>query len=138
MKRYFSYLLIIGTFFICTVAEGADWILLGKSNIGTSYYDRASIQKISESIIRVSVKYAYSSEGIKEFVEAFPNVDKSEKISYTLYSYDINCSSANFRLTKAVTYNSAGEVIKGTEFNETEQLTPEHINPNSMIEKLSD
>jgi hypothetical protein len=138
MRRFLSYILIIGTFFIYTVAEGADWILLGKSNIGTAYYDQASIQKLSESIIRVSVKYAYSSEGIKEFLEAFPKVNKSETISYTLYSYDINCSSDSFRLTKAVTYNSADEVIRGTEFNETEQLTPEHITPNSMIERLSE
>ena len=63
----------------------------------------------------------------------------SETISYTLYVYDINCSADSFKLIKATTYNSAEKAIKGTEleFTETEQLTPEHTTPNSMMEKLS-
>jgi len=140
MKRLFLYFLIACIFFIYAVAEGADWILLGKSNIGTAYYDRASITQLSGNAIRVSVKYVYSSEGVKEFREAFPKVNMYETISYTLYVYDINCSADSFRLIKATTYNSAESAISGTEleFNETEQSTSEHITPNSMMERLSE
>jgi hypothetical protein len=122
------------------MAEGADWILLGESNIGTAYYDRASIKQLSGNVIRVSVKYSYSSEGVKEFREAFPEVNMRETISYSLYIYDINCSADSFRLIKATTYNSAESIIGGTEleFNETEQSTPEHITPNSMMQQLSE
>jgi len=139
MKRLFLHFLIVCIFFNYALAEGADWILLGKSNIGTAYYDRASIKQLSGNVIRVSVKYTYSSEGVKEFREAFPKVNMYETISYTLYVYEINCSVDSFRLIKATTYNSAESVIKGTEleFNETEQSTSEHITPNSMMERLS-
>jgi len=139
MKRLFWCFLVTCLFFIYAVAEGNDWILLGKSNIGTVYYDRASIKRLSGNVIRVSVKYSYSTDGVKEFREAFPKVNKDETISYTLYVYDINCSAESFKLIKATTYNSAESAIKGTEleFTETEQLTPEHTTPNSMMEKLS-
>ena len=140
MKRLFLHFLIVCTFFNYALAERADWILLGKSNIGTAYYDRASIKQLSGNVIRVSVKYIYSSEGVKEFREAFPKVNMHETISYTLYVYDINCSADSFRLIKATTYNSAESVIKGTELesNETEQSNSEHITPNSMMERLSE
>jgi Surface-adhesin protein E len=140
MKNLLFFSLIFSIFFICVTAEGADWIPLGESNIGTAYYDRASIQQLSGNFIRVSVKYTYLSEGVKEFREAFPKVNMHETISYTLYVYDINCSADSFRLIKATTYNSAESVIGGTELevNETEQSTPEHITPNSMMERLSE
>ena len=140
MKRLFLCFLIVHIFFIYAVAEGADWILLGESHIGTAYYDRASIKQLSGSVIRVPVKYTYSSEGEKEFREAFPKVNMSETISYTLYVYDINCSGDSFRLIKATTYNSAESVIGGTEleFKETGQPSPELITPNSMMGKLSE
>ena len=139
MKSLFLVLLIFGIILIATMAEGTDWILLGESNIGTSYYDRASIERLSGDIVRVSVKYAYSSEGAEQFREAFPKVNRSEMVGYTLYVYDINCSTGSFRLTKAITYNSAEGVIRGTElqFSEAGQSTPEHITPNSMMEQLS-
>ena len=139
MNRLFLCFLIVYIFFNYALAEGADWILLGKSNIGTAYYDRASIKQLPENVIRVSVKYIYSSEGVKEFREAFPKVNMHETISYTLYAYEINCSADSFRLIKAATYNSAESVIKGTELesNGTEQSTSEHITPNSMMERLS-
>ena len=140
MKRLLSYFSIVCMLFTYGMAEGADWILLGESNIGTAYYDRASIKQLSRNVIRVSVKYSYSSEGVKEFREAFPEVNMHETISYSLYIYDINCSADSFRLIKATTYNSAESIIGGTEleFNETEQSTPEHITPNSMMQQLSE
>jgi len=140
MKKLLLFSLIVSILFTCVIAEGADWILLGESNIGTAYYDRASIQQLSGNVIRVSVKYTYSSEGVKEFRETFPKVNMHETISYTLYVYDINCSGDSFRLIKATTYNSAESIIVGTEieFNETEQSTPEHITPNSMMKQLSE
>jgi len=139
MKSLFIFFLIVGIILIETMADGADWIVLGESNIGTSYYDRASINQLSGDVVRVLVKYAYSSEGAEKFREAFPKANRSEMVGYTLYIYDINCSKGSFRLIKAITYNSAESVIRGTElqFSESEQLTPEHITPNSRMEQLS-
>lgn len=140
MKRFLTFSLIVCILLAYVTVEGADWIPLGESNMGTAYYDRASIKQLSENVVRVSVKYTYSPEGIKEFREAFLKVSRDELISYTLYVYDINCSGDSFRLIKARTYNLAEGVIGGTELeiNETEQSTPEHITPNSMMERLSE
>ena len=140
IKRLLFVSLIVCILLACVTAEGSDWIPLGESNIGTAFYDRASIQQLSGNVIRVLVKYTYSSEGVKEFREAFPKVNMHKTISYTLYVYDINCSGDSFRLIKAATYDSAESVIGGTEleFNETEQSTSEHITPNSMMEQLSE
>ena len=139
MKSLFLILLIVGIILIGTIADGADWILLKEINIGTSYYDRASIKQLSGDVVRVSVKYAYSSEGAEKFRDEFPIANRSEIVGYNLYINDINCSKGSFMLTKAITYNSADSVISETElqFSESEQTTPEHITPNSMMEKLS-
>lgn len=139
-RRFLLCVLILGTFFTCASAEGADWILFGESNIGTAYYDMAGIEQLSNDVIRVSVKYAYSSEGVREFREAFPNVNASETVGYTVYVYEMNCSTGSFMLLKAATYDPADNVIKGTELalNGTEELTSEHITPHSLMEQLSD
>jgi hypothetical protein len=139
MKRLFLCALIAGLSFICAIVEGADWIFLGGRDTGTIYYDRSSIAQLSKNVIRVSVKCAYSYEGAKAVREIFPNVNKSETISYTLYVYDIDCSADSFSLIKAATYNSAESVIEGTELDlsETGQSTLEHITPHSRMEQLA-
>jgi hypothetical protein len=139
-RRSLLCVLIFGAFLICASAEGADWIPFGKSNLGTAYYDMAGIQQLSMNVIRVSVKYAYSSEGVREFREAFPHVNASETVSYSVYLYEINCSAGSFMQLEAATYNSADNVIRGTELSlkGTEGSTPEHITPHSLMEQLSD
>jgi len=131
--------MIVGTFFTFASANGADWIFFGKSNVGTAYYDMAGIEQLSNDVIRVSVKYAYSSEGVRAFREAFPNVNASEQVSYSVYMYEINCSAGSFMLLKATTYDPSENVIKGTDLDlkKTEDFTPEHITPNSLMELLS-
>ena len=132
--------LIVGTFITCASAEDAYWVVFGKSNIGTAYYDKAGIEQVSADVIRVSVKYSYSSEGIREFREAFPEVNAHETVGYSLYLYEISCSSGSFVLLKAATYNPAGNVLKGTKLplNGNENPIPQHITPHSLMEQLSD
>ncbi len=140
MKQLFLCALLAGIFLGHAAAEGADWILFGQSNIGAAYYDRAGIKQRSDDVITVTVKYAYSPAGVREFREAFPGVDASEVISYSLYVYEMNCAAGSFRLIKAATYNSAESVVKGTELdlNEKGQSSLEHITPYSMMEQLSE
>ncbi len=123
---------------IASAAEGADWIFFAKSNMGTAYYDRAGIKKLSGGVIRISVKYAYSPEGIKEFGEDFRGVSGSESVSYSVYVYGLDCSTNTFKPITADSYDSAGAALKGTglDFEKTGQSAPEHITPNSMMEQL--
>ena len=132
--------LIIGALSTCASAEEAYWVPFGKSNIGSAYYDRAGIERVSVDIIRVSVKYSYSSEGVREFREAFPEINPYETVSYSLYQYEMNCSAGSFVLLRAATHNPAGNVIKGTELrlDGNDNPVPQHITPHSLMEQLSD
>ncbi|HXX81806.1 MAG TPA: surface-adhesin E family protein [Thermodesulfovibrionales bacterium] len=132
--------LIAGTFITGASAEEAYWVPFGKSNIGTAYYDKAGIEQVSANVIRVSVKYSYSSEGVREFREAFPEINAYETVSYSLYLYEMSCSTSSFVLLKAATFNSAGNMIKGTELllNGNDNSAPQHITPDSLMEQLSD
>lgn len=118
-----------------SLAYGADWTALRSTGIGNAYYDRENIEKVAEKTIKVSVKYVYSPEGIEQFRQAFPDIDPKESVSYTIYHYQMNCSSSSFKMLKAVTYNSKGFAIEGTELEQRES-TPEHVTPNSMMEQL--
>lgn len=137
MKRVFLCILI-ACIFLASAAEGADWIFFAESGIGTAYYDRAGIKKLPGDVIRVSVKYTYTPDGIKEFIEAFRGVSGSESVSYSVYVYDLDCSTNSFRAITADTYDSAGVALKGTglDFEKTGQSTSGHITPNSMLEQL--
>jgi len=140
MNKVFLPFLFIVLFSLCSTVEGSDWISLGKDTLGTTYYDNDSIKQLSRGIVRVSVKIAYSSEGVSEFREAFPHVKPVETISYTLYVYEVNCAKGLHRLIKAATYNSSESVIKGTELDyiETGQASRELITPNSMMAFLAE
>lgn len=131
---------VVGVLLICAMAEGVDWISFGRSDLGTTYFDRAGIEKLSGGVIRISVKYAYSPEGIKEFRKAFTGVDESQAVSYTLYVYDLDCSAESFRLISAATYSVDDVAIKGTalDLEKARQSAPEHVTPNSMMERLFD
>lgn len=140
MNKISLSVLLIVLIIICAKAEADDWTLLGKNNLGTVYYEKYSIKQLPGNILTVSVKIVYSAEGVNEFRVAFPEVDKSETISYTLYTYDLKCSAGSFRSIKAATYNSSVRAIKGTELDyiETGQAQWEHITPNSMMALLSE
>jgi len=140
MHKLFLPFLFLVSCFLSAPAEGSDWIFLGKTNLGTTYYDNVSIKQLPGSIVSVSVKIAYSPEGVTEFREAFPNVKPDETIGYTLYLYEVNCLRATCRLIKASTYNASDRMIKGTELDyiETGQASWELITPNSMMALLSE
>ena len=89
MNKIFLPVLLVMLFIVCTGAEAADWTLLGKTNLGTVYYDKYGIEQLSGNIIRVLVKNVYSSEGVKEFRGAFRQIDSSETISYE--DAPVNC-----------------------------------------------
>ena len=139
MNKIFLPVVLVVLFIVGTGAEAADWTLLGKNNLGTVYFDKYSIEQLSGYVMRVLVKNVYSSEGVKEFREAFPQIDSSETISYTLYTYEVRCSTGSFRSIKATTYNSSESAIKGTDLDyiKTGQATWEHITPNSIMALLS-
>jgi len=132
-------MIILTAFFSCPSAEGAAWILFGKNNRGTAYYDMAGIEQLSTNVIRVSVKYAYSPEGVKEFKEAFPYLQGSETVSYSVYRYEINCSAGSFMQLEAATYDPSDSALKGTELSlkGAEEPIWEHITPHSLMEQLS-
>jgi len=140
MNKIVLPLLLFVLFVICSRAEGTDWTFLGKSNMGTVYYDKFGIKQLSGNVIRVLVKTDYSSEGVREFREAFPEVDRAESVSYTLYTYEVKCFEDSFRSIEATTYNSSDTAIKGTDLDyvKTGQTVWEHITPGSMMALLSE
>src|SRR5512135_3315569 len=115
MNKIFLPLLLF--FVICGSAEGANWNYLGRSNLGIVYFDKYGIKQLPENAVRVLVKIDYSAEGVKDVREAFPFIDGSETISYTLYTYEVKCYASSFRIIKAATYNSSGNAIKGTDLD---------------------
>ncbi len=121
-------------------AEGANWNFLGRSNLGTVSYDKYGIKQLPGNVVRVLVKIDYSSQGVKDVREAFPFIDRSETISYTLYTYEVKCYTNSFRIINASTYNSSGKAIKGTDLDylKTGQASWVHITPGSSVALLSE
>ncbi len=117
-------------------AHASDWIKLRETNTGTAYYDRDSVAK-SGRRVTIEVKFVYTPDGVKEFREAFTEIPSTEKISYTLYVYEIDCTKEAFRILSAATYNTSELAIRGTKLERTDTGPEmEHITPKSILESL--
>jgi hypothetical protein len=139
-KMFLSFFLAASLCVAYAQAEATDWDYLGKNNLGTVYYDKYGTRQLAGNVASVPVKIAYSPDGVKEAREAFPFIAGSETVSYTIYTYELKCSAGSFRITRAATYNSSGEAIKGTglDYVKTGEASWDHVTPNSLVSRLSE
>ena len=97
------------------MGAGPSWELLDTApNHSEFYYDKAGVKKLPEGVVTVTSKVAYEPEGRQEVLDALKN-EKYEALSYTLYSYEINCAKGESRLLSVKHANAKGEAI--AEFN---------------------
>src|SRR5512134_3953456 len=74
------------------MAAGPSWELLDSApNHSEFFYDKAGVKKLPAGVVMVTAKVAYGPEGRQEVVDTLKN-EKYEALSYSLYSYEIDCT----------------------------------------------
>ncbi len=87
----------------------ADWKLYSETDFFISYYDKETINHISNNIIRVWVKEVNTEKGIadmvKRFGEEYKNCDHIRKL------YEVDCAEKRVRILSSGAYSREGGVI---------------------------
>ena len=102
--------ILIGlSIFSYSEAWGANWKLYSETDFFSSYYDRETVNRTSENIVRVWVKEVNTEKGMTDMVnrfgEEFKNCDHIKKL------YEIDCTEKRIRILSSAAYSRAGEVI---------------------------
>ena len=131
--------LVVGVVAIAAVpamGAGPSWELLDAApNHSEFFYDKAGVKKQPAGIVTVTAKVAYGPEGRQEVVDALRN-EKYKALSYTLYSYEINCAKGESRLVSVKHANAQGGAI--AEFNLTGKAEWEEIPLGSRLDMVVD
>jgi hypothetical protein len=123
-KTIHFLLLTMMMVFSVSQAQGADWVLYGVGRHANKlFYDRETLTKPSEGMVKVWQKKEYSDKGRDKYIqrrvnEVGNNVERYEKLSYTSNFWEINCVSREERLIATSDHSRDGEVLRS--------YTPQH------------
>jgi len=121
-----------------SMAESADWIYYGVEKLGVHYYDRQSIKSISKNVRQVWTKHVITTKEQRNLYIKYLNEKNlptrgDEDVSYRLDLSEINCSTAEIRLTSYSEYNTSSMPI----YSESNlMLKPLPIPPDSIANAL--
>ena len=116
-------LLIIGN----AAVWGADWKVLGKTEVITLYYDVESITRPAKNIVRVWTKNIFSEEYTKTFGKQYEEVDHN----LTLIEY--NCAERKYNILSVHTYSKDGKIIDSSSHDKPNW---KFVRPESLEENL--
>jgi len=118
------------------MAGGPAWELLDAApNHSEFLYDKAGVKKLPGGIVTVTAKVVYGPEGRQEVVDTLKN-EKYEALSYSLYSYEIDCPKGESRLVSVKHANARGGAI--AEFNLAGKAEWEEIPIGSRLDMVVD
>lgn len=119
MKRkiFGAFAITMMVLFFTGSLHAAQWTLCASApSGGRLFYDKDSVKKLDNNIIRVSNKFEYTSKLDKQSAYAsLKRIRKAPK-NYAMMSHDlsvneINCASGTHRLVSVAFYDVKGRVI---------------------------
>ncbi len=130
----------------------ANWLSIGMTKTGDIYYDKNSIKKVKNNIIRVETKKLLNEDRKTESFSSLKDIDKAAKnpgsIIYMSVLNEIDCVNKKVKPVYSNTkYNNWGNYAPNsvTKYNDWDNITPNSvikydqwydIPPNSVAEKL--
>ena len=118
MKRVYSVLLLPLLIFLLFAmpATASDWVEYGKSDSGDIYaYHKASMKHRTEDIVQLWIKWVFSDEGRKNYIQRLEKNGESsegyEKLSHVLSLVEVDRKKPKFRILYSTEYDKADNVL---------------------------
>jgi hypothetical protein len=117
-------------FLFASGAWAADWILFNTPDEGKAYYDKSSIKKVSNNIIRVWTKTILNKDGKKKYFSFLQRIneapDKPDILNYELMLNEIDCANERGRFSSmTINYDENAVVYWGPKsFSQWMKITP--------------
>lgn len=106
--------LVILSFVACQ-AWAADWKLYGASKIGVGYYDKNSVVKVNENMIRVLTKTLFNDVGKVQNYSALKKKGKAPGnpyiLNYEIVSFEFDCLNAKIKVSSRRICDKRGNVL---------------------------
>lgn len=136
VKNVQSIVCLIILFLFANQAWAADWILYSSTSEGNMYYDKSSIKKINNNIIRVWSKKIFNKNGkivsfsfLKTTGEAPENPDI---LSFDVALDEFNCVNEEIRTSSWIIYDEKDAVVSSMKLS----VRWQDIIPGSVSETL--
>ncbi len=127
---------LIGLAAVPALGGAPSWELLDSApNHSDFFYDKAGAVRTPAGIVTVTAKVAYAPEGRQEVLDTLKN-EKYRTLSYSLYSYEINCAKGESRLIAVRHVDGQGGAI--AEFNLAGKADWEEIPVGSRLDMVVD
>jgi len=117
MNKSFFIVLALVLLLICSIAEGADWKLYGRTADGCSYYyDVSRVKTLSKGIKKVWTKTQADNNKcilalIKMRTEYGHSIKGYENYNRTIELVEIDCSSKVTGIETSTDYDNKGNVL---------------------------
>ncbi len=128
MNKYLLVFVTVLCLLFNSIAEGEQWVYLGSTDLGKSYYDKDSITYTSADTVTVMLKWIPNEE-IRAQRSADINIGSRHKNwKETRMLEAVNCSKRESRIISSTDYDSDGKVIYSMKLS----LGPSPIRPGSQ------
>ena len=138
LKYVQGIICLVILFLFANQSWAEDWILYGIPNTGDMYYDKSSITKVNENIIRVWIKSIYNEKGKLETFSFLQGTDKAtdnpDKLNHYILLQEIDCVNKKYRTASIKIYDEKGNVIVSSPEGEIGGWN--NIIPNPVTETL--
>jgi hypothetical protein len=118
-------------------AGAAEWMLYGSSTIGTGYYDKSSVIKVNDHVIRVLTKTILNDVGKLQNYSALRKKGKAPGnpyiLNYEIALLDIDCPNAKIKISSSRICDKRGNVIASEPASHDQW---HKVVPGSHLEKL--
>lgn len=120
--------------------KSSDWVEHGRDELvgNVNSYKKVTIDKEGgKNIIQVFDKTVYSEKGKKDRIQERRNNKLStegyEKLSHTVYSFQVNCNKKTMKLLSLVDFNTDGKILSSSPIDNPEWL---NSTPGSTAESI--
>jgi len=137
-KNVQGIICLVMFFLFANQAWAVEWIFYTSSSLGKMYYDKSSIKKVNENIIRVWTENILNEDGKKETFSFLKSMDKASEnpnlIRYVLRLSEIDCIKEEIKDFSTIIYDEKSNVLYSSPKGKLGKWN--NILSNSVAEKL--
>ncbi len=119
--------------FVFSEARGFDWKYYGTNEEGSYYYEKETMTRLSQNVVRVCVQSIYTEKGVSHWVreggKEFQNLD------FSLIVSEYNCIDRSIRHLRIQFYSKDRQVFYPIKNDEWQLFAPDSM-PGALFEEI--
>lgn len=133
VKLECAFAIIYLSVFFYADARGFDWKHYGTNEEGSYYYEKETMTRLSQNVVRVCVQSIYTEKGVSHWVreggKEFQNLD------FSLILAEYNCIDRSIRHLRIQFYSKDRQVFYPIKTDEWQLFAPDSM-PGALFEEI--